>query len=117
MLCSVNANFGIYFTETGDNVLPDQLLLKSSNRILSFRRTQIVTRSRIQSLWELSDDVSGDKFGIRCDGSDGACEAKGSPSNISVLDVNFNDDEFHWSRCILIGSIMNVMPDANDPFL
>lgn len=41
-----------------------------------------------------SDDVSGSKRGVRCDGEGSACAASGDGSGIDVLEINVGDAHF-----------------------
>jgi len=42
-------------------------------------------------------DVSGDKIGVACDGSD--CNLYGNPANINRLEMNFGvNPTWHWSE-------------------
>lgn len=54
----------------------------------------------IDWIWRDSDDVSGGKYGVRCDGEDNACgrAEDDDPSNIDILEMNFNSDDRHWSK-------------------
>jgi hypothetical protein len=49
-------------------------------------------------IWRDSDDVSGSKYGVRCEG-DGCGRADGTdPADIDTIEMNFNSDEYHWSE-------------------
>lgn len=52
----------------------------------------------IDWIWQATGDVSGDKYGVRCKGSDAGCSSSGDPSDIEELEMNFNTDEYHWSK-------------------
>jgi hypothetical protein len=56
--------------------------------------------SALDWIWRDSDDVSGGKFGVRCegDGCGRGFEEANNPENIEVLEMNFNREEHHWSK-------------------
>lgn len=46
--------------------------------------------------WGWKSDVSGNKYGMRCQGN--GCGAFKRPEEIDVLEMNFNDNpQYHWS--------------------
>jgi hypothetical protein len=55
----------------------------------------------LEWIWRDSDDVSGGKYGVRCEGD--GCErgwewSDHDPANIDIMEMNFNRDEHHWSK-------------------
>jgi hypothetical protein len=55
-------------------------------------------RDIMNQLWRESNDVSGDKYGVRCSG-DGCGRSDGTdPSDIEIVEMNFNSDKYHWSE-------------------
>lgn len=52
-------------------------------------------------IWRDSKDVSGNKFGVRCEGDGctrGGVNGDKDPANIDVTEMNFNRGDFHWSK-------------------
>lgn len=41
------------------------------------------------------DDVSGNKLGMRCEGG---CYLDNDPETIETLEMNFIEDDAHWSK-------------------
>lgn len=54
----------------------------------------------IDWIWRSSDDVSGGKYGVRCKGPDDSCDSSGDPTGLEELEMNFNSDDFHWSKSL-----------------
>lgn len=49
-------------------------------------------------IWRDSDDVSGGKYGVRCEGDGCRRSPDVSTNDIETLEMNFNSDEYHWSK-------------------
>lgn len=49
--------------------------------------------------WAIEDDVSGDKWGVRCSGD--GCTSD-NPRDIDEFEMNFNDDSLHWSKSLAV---------------
>ena len=52
-------------------------------------------------IWRDRKDVSGGKWGVRCEGDGctrGSVNGDNDPANIDVTEMNFNREEFHWSK-------------------
>jgi hypothetical protein len=50
-------------------------------------------------IWRDSEDVSGGKYGVRCEG-DGCPRSDVDLSLIEVVEMNFNREEHHWSKIL-----------------
>jgi hypothetical protein len=48
----------------------------------------VVRKTSTNGWWESSNDVSGDKYGFRCEGD--GCRTQGSRSDVDVLEMGFN---------------------------
>ncbi|KAI1178467.1 hypothetical protein F4777DRAFT_576001 [Nemania sp. FL0916] len=46
-------------------------------------------------IWRSSSDVSGGKYGVRCEGD--GCGAGQDPAQITTLEMNFNSDDKHFT--------------------
>jgi hypothetical protein len=55
----------------------------------------VVCKASTNGWWENSNDVSGDKYGFRCEGN--GCRTQESPSDVDVLEMNF-DRVHHYSE-------------------
>jgi len=66
-------------------------------------------------LWPWSKDVSGDKFGIRCEGN--GCprgwpgQQDRDPANIDIVEVNFARADHHWSKPAPVLRCAEVLTD------
>lgn len=97
-LSVANANFDIYYVKTGQNVWPSFPGGDWASYHV-FGTDPTCEEVGDSPGWTERDDVSGEKWGVRCkdDGDSGACKGSASPSNIDVMELNFKDN--HWSMC------------------
>lgn len=53
------------------------------------------------SWWYTSDDVSGEKTGVRCEGRGCNSNQEGESGDIDILEMNFHgtDPVYHFSKC------------------
>ena len=55
----------------------------------------VVKRATTNGWWESSNDVSGNKYGFRCEGD--GCRTQSSPSDVDILEMNLNSVH-HYSE-------------------
>ena len=48
----------------------------------------VVRKASTNGWWESSNDVSGEKYGFRCEGD--GCRTQSSPSDVDILEMDFN---------------------------
>jgi hypothetical protein len=85
---SVVANFDVYFIHTD--------LYDTYNWGVYDAQPSCETE-RTTRAWSWRSDVSGDKLGMRCQGS--GCAFNAPIENIDVLEMNFNNNPvLHWSK-------------------
>lgn len=52
--------------------------------------------NKLDWLWVDSKEVSGGKYGVRCEGDGCGRNAESDPANIDIAEMNFNSAEHHW---------------------
>ena len=57
----------------------------------------VVKKATTNGWWESSNDVSGDKYGFRCEGD--GCRTKSSPSDVDILEMNLNSVHHYSEFC------------------
>lgn len=95
LLQATNANFDVYMSGIGGNGI-------SGNAWgYTVYDSPPGCDGAMDWIWRSSDDVSGGKYGVRCEGSNDGCDASGDPGDIDVMEFNFNSDDYHWSESAL----------------
>jgi hypothetical protein len=96
---AVSADFELYRVDLGGdgitgNVKGWQVYQDEANR-----------HTALNWLWRTSDDVSGGKFGVRCQGDgcyNGWTYTDSDPADIELAEMNFNHHEHHWSKSTFV---------------
>jgi hypothetical protein len=89
------ADFDIYATSSGGNGISANIA--GYNFLSGDPSCDEAWNSQI---WGQKDDVSGDKYGVRCEqDSHGACAGMSSPSGVTEMEINIDGGEYHFSKC------------------
>lgn len=84
------ADFDIYWSKVGGNGISPNM--DSWNIVDSDADCDALGDA---TMWRGSDDVSGDKWGVRCKGK---CATDADPEDIKEIELNLNYDDHHWSK-------------------
>lgn len=87
LLKVAQANFHVYNAGLGDGI-------SGSNWGWQLYQHEATCDNNLDWLIKDSDDVSGSKQGIRCDGEGSACDASGDGSGIEELEIHVGDLHF-----------------------
>lgn len=90
------ANFDIYFHGGEDALITDD-----SYDYKFYNNDPSCNTVYDAKTWTSRSDVSDKKYGIRCEfeGNNNACFGDGPMSSITVFEMNFSNDDYHWSKC------------------
>lgn len=93
LLPAVYADFDVYIVSVGGTGIA------GNSRGYQVYDGEANCDNSLDWLWVTRKDVSGDKYGVRCESEDDdACFGSGDPTRIDVLEFNFNSDDLHWSK-------------------
>jgi hypothetical protein len=93
LLQAVHANFDLYRVGVGGNGIT------GNGEGWQVYEEQASCDGALDWYWVDSGDVSGGKYGVRCNGN-GGCARSGEAdsSDIDVVEMNFNREEHHLSK-------------------
>ncbi|KAF2868136.1 hypothetical protein BDV95DRAFT_158257 [Massariosphaeria phaeospora] len=91
LLQAVNADFNLYRVGIGGDGIT------GNSEGWQVYQDNAGCDNELDWIWRESDDVSGGQYGVRCEGD--GCErgSDSNPSDIDLVEMNFDSDEHHWT--------------------
>ncbi|OAG12332.1 uncharacterized protein CC84DRAFT_112811 [Paraphaeosphaeria sporulosa] len=91
LLHSVNANFDLYRVGLGGTGV------SGNGEGWQAYEAEANCDNKLDWYWVDSEDVSGGKYGVRCEGDGCGRSQDDDDKSLDVIEMNFNRDEHHWT--------------------